>query len=195
VPQLILWDIMDTLVRDPFFTHMPGYFGHGFDELVARLRPGVWVEFEVGKLSESDFYAGFFKDGRTFDGAGLKRCMREAYTWMDGIESLLAELKARGVAMHALSNYPPWYRLIEERLGLSRYVELSFISCHTGLRKPASEAFQHACAALGRPPGDCLFIDDRAVNCDAARALGLPALHFQGDVPKLRHQLEVAGLL
>jgi FMN phosphatase YigB (HAD superfamily) len=195
MPQVILWDIMDTLVRDPFFTHMPSFFGHGFDELVAQLRPRVWVDFEVGKLSEAEFFASFFRDGRAIDGPGLKCCMRDAYAWVEGIEALLTDLKVRGVPMHALSNYPPWYRLIEERLVLSQYVELSFISCHTGLRKPAPEAFQHACAALGRASSDCLLVDDRALNCEAARAVGLQALHFQGDVPKLRHQLVAAGLL
>jgi FMN phosphatase YigB (HAD superfamily) len=195
MPQLILWDIMDTLVRDPFFSHMPGFFGHSFDELVAQLTPRVWVEFEVDKLSEPDFFARFFRDGRVFDGPGLKRCMREAYCWVDGIEVLLADLKLHGVPMHALSNYPRWYELIEERLRLSRYVELSFISCHTGLRKPDPQAFGHACASLGRQPSECLLIDDRATNCEAARALGMPALQFNGDVPGLRRQLEAFGLL
>ena len=193
--QLILWDIMDTLVRDPFFTHMPGFFGHSFDELIAQLRPRVWVDFELDKLSEPEFFERFFQDGRMFDGLGLKRCMRDAYAFVNGIEALLAELKLQGVPMYALSNYPRRYTLIDERLQLSRYVELSFISCHTGVRKPSAEAFQYACAALGRAPSDCVFVDDRAVNCDAARALGMSAVHFQGDVPELRRQLERLGLL
>lgn len=49
---------------------------------------------------------------------------------MDGTESLLVRLKAAGVEMHAFSNYPVWYRLVEEKLLLSRFLEWSFVSCH-----------------------------------------------------------------
>lgn len=193
--RVILWDIMDTLVHDPFFTHMPGFFGNTFEELVPRLRKGTWVDFELGMLDEAEFYARFFRDGSAIDGPGLKQCMGEAYRWIDGLEALLGELKQRGVPMHALSNYPIWYQLVEQRLGLSRYLELSFISCHTGLRKPAPEAFLGACQRLGHPPEACLLVDDRASNCDAARALGLAAFQFTGDVAALRSALSAAGLL
>lgn len=192
---IILWDIMDTLVRDPFHTHMPAFFGYSFEALVQRLMPKNWVEFELGELEESAFYERFFRDGTPIDGPGLKRCMAEAYVWIEGVEPLLAELKQRGVRMHALSNYPPWYQLVEQRLGLSRYIELSFISCRTGVRKPASEAFLGPCRALGVEPSQCLFIDDRASNCDAARALGLSALQFRGSSATLRDELAALGVL
>ena len=193
--RVILWDIMDTLVRDPFFTHMPGFFGHTFEELVKRLTPRAWVEFELGNLTELEFYARFFRDGSVIDGEGLKQHMAQAYTWVEGIEALLSELQARAVPMHALSNYPLWYQVVEQRLGLSRYVELSFISCHTGLRKPAPEAFLHACEQLGVPSEACLLVDDRAQNCDAAREVGLSAFRFDGSVPALRQALVQYGVL
>lgn len=192
---IILWDIMDTLVRDPFHTHMPAFFGYSFEALVQRLMPKNWVEFELGQLEEAAFYERFFRDLTPIDGPGLKRCMAEAYAWIEGVEPLLVELKQRGVRMHALSNYPPWYQLVEQRLGLSRYIELSFISCLTGVRKPASEAFLGPCRALGVEPSQCLFIDDRASNCDAARALGLSALQFRGSSAALRAELAALGLL
>ncbi len=193
--SVILWDIMDTLVRDPFFTHMPGFLGLSFDELIAKKHPTAWRDFELGKLHEAELYASFFNDGSVLDGPGLKRCMRDAYAFIEGVEPLLAELKRARVSMHALSNYPRWYELIEERLQLSRYVELSFVSCKTGVRKPSPGAYLGACAALGKQPAECLFIDDREINCQAASALGMPSLRFSGDVAALREELIAHGLL
>ncbi len=189
VNTVILWDVMDTLVRDPFFTHVASFLGVSFPELMARKHPTAWGDFEVGKLDEPGLYTRFYADGTLIDGPGLKQCMRDAYAFVDGIEALLGELKAAGIAMHALSNYSSWYRLIDERLGLSRYVELSFISCNTGVRKPAAGAFLGACTALGCAPHECLFVDDRMANCKAAEALGMPSIHFQGDVAALRSEL------
>jgi len=53
---------------------------------------------------------------------------------------LLHELYAGGVPLHALSNYPRWYQLIEDRLELSRYLRWSFVSCLIGMRKPCSRS-------------------------------------------------------
>ena len=193
--SIILWDVMDTLVRDPFFTHMAGFFGLSFDELLRKKHPTTWRRFELGEVDEQTLYEQFFADGTPIDGPAFKRHVRDAYGWIDGIEPLLAELKASNVAMYALSNYPAWYRLIDERLQLSRYVDLRFISCETGVRKPAAEAYLGACRALGRAPAECLFVDDRAENCQAARAVGMGALQFQGDVPALRAGLLELGLI
>lgn len=195
MPGVILWDVMDTLVRDPFFTHMAGFFGLSFEELLKRKHRTTWVDFEVGKLDERGLYEQFFADGTPIDGPAFKQHVRDAYAWIDGIEALLHDLKQNGVEMHALSNYPPWYLLIEERLQLSRFIELSFFSCDTGVRKPAKEAYLGACEKLGRRPDECLFIDDRDTNVDAARAVGMHALKFDGDVAALRVALRNLGFL
>ncbi|HTV22042.1 MAG TPA: HAD-IA family hydrolase, partial [Polyangiaceae bacterium] len=48
---------------------------------------------------------------------------------------------------------------------------------------------------LGLPPAEVLFIDDRAKNCDAARAIGMRAIHFDGDVSALERALGEEGAL
>jgi len=186
---------MDTLVRDPFFTHMAPFFGLSFEELLAAKHPRSWGEFELGRIGEAELYARFFRDGRAIDGPAFKQHVQNAYAWIDGMEPLVRELHARGIDMHLLSNYPEWYRLCDAQVGVSRFVEPSFVSCKTGVRKPAPEAYLHACTALGAPPESCLFIDDREPNCAAARALNLDALRFDGDVAALRAQLGQRNLL
>ena len=92
------------------------------------------------------------------------------------MEQLLADLHTAGYEMHALSNYSVWYRVIEEKLRLSRYIQWSFVSCLTGLRKPAPEAYLSAAETLQVDVSECLLIDDRTVNVDAARDLGMDAI-------------------
>jgi HAD superfamily hydrolase (TIGR01509 family) len=193
--RVILWDVMDTLVRDPFRDAMPAFFGMTLDEMLAAKHPTAWGAFERGELSESAFLTTFFRDGRAYDTEGFKACIRAAYHWMDGMQDLLRDLKARDHAMHTLSNYPEWHRWIEERLGLSRYLRWTFVSCRTGLRKPERESFLSAARALALRPSDCLFIDDRAKNCDAACDVGMLAIQFSGDASSLRDELARRGWL
>ena len=192
--SIVLWDVMGTLVQDPFFAEMPEFFGMTFDALLEAKHPRAWVEFELGERSEEDFLLNFFADGRDFDRKRFVSTIRASYRWLPGVEELLAELSGIGVTMHAFSNYPVWYRLIEERLSPSRFLEWTFVSCMTGLRKPESAAYEHVLNELGVTAEHCIFIDDRVGNCEAARKVGIRSVLFEGVGP-LRASLRDARAL
>ena len=193
-PRVLLLDVMDTLVHDPFHHEIPRFFGMSLPELLPRLRQGAWVSFELDELGEPEFFARFFADGQPVDGEGLRAAVRAGYRLLPGVEPLLCELHERGVPMHALSNYPCWYEMIEDAVQLSRWVEWTFVSCRTGLRKPDPAAYRHACRTLGVEPSACLFVDDRETNCAAARDEGMEGLRFT-DAAALREALVERGVL
>lgn len=194
VRPILLLDVMETLVTEPFRAEIPALFGMSSEELLAVLNLDAWLEFEEGRIGEVEYVGRFFADRRAVDGQLLRSCVRDAYRWLAGMEELLAELKQAGFQMHALSNYPAWYQLIDESLHLSRFLDWTFVSCLTGVRKPAPDAYLRAANTLGVQPQRCLFIDDRRVNVDAARAVGMDAI-LHRDAPGLRRELVVRGLL
>jgi hypothetical protein len=57
-----------------------------------------------------------------------------AYEYVDGMQPLLARLSAAGVAMHAMSNYPSWWRHVEAKLQVSRYLPWTFVSCEGAMK-------------------------------------------------------------
>lgn len=185
---------MGTLVHDPFFDAIPSFFGLSLSELLEQKHPTAWASFEKGELNATEYCERMFADQRRVDAEGLKRSIRSAYRWLEGMESLLVDLADAHVEMHALSNYPAWYALIEDQLGVSRYVAWTFVSCKTGVRKPDAQAYLGAAQALGRRPADCLFIDDRLDNCVAAERVGMPAIVFES-ASSLRRELELRGVL
>jgi len=192
--SIVLWDVMGTLVHDPFFVEMPTFFGMTFDAMLEAKHPSAWVEFELGECSQEEFLESFFADGRDFDRRGFVSVIRSAYRWLPGLEELLTELRGSGHAMHAFSNYPVWYQLIEERLGLSRFLDWTFVSCITGKRKPDPAAYAHVLSELGVLAEQCVFVDDRVGNCEAARQAGIHSVLFEGVGP-LRASLREAGVL
>jgi FMN phosphatase YigB (HAD superfamily) len=191
---IVLWDVMGTLVHDPFFQEMPRFFGMSFDSLLQAKHPDAWVEFELGKRSQEEFLSAFFSDGRGFDWLDFVNAVQRSYRWIPGMKDLLCDLHETGCSMHAFSNYPIWYRLIEDRLELSRFIEWTFVSCLTGLRKPDPRAYRHVLEELAVPAARCLFIDDRAKNCQVAREAGIPSLVFEG-AGSLRSSMQGMGLL
>lgn len=194
-PEVLLFDVMGTLVYDPFYVEMPAFFHMSLDELIAQNDPTAWIEFERGEIDGDAFLDRFFADKRAYDREGLLECMRSSYRWLQGMEELLAQLHSGGFKIVALSNYSTWYRMIEERLGLSRYLTWDLVSCHTGWRKPDTGAFHDALERLAVPAEVCLFVDDREDNCRAAREVGIRALEFR-NADELRHELRAqAGMV
>jgi FMN hydrolase / 5-amino-6-(5-phospho-D-ribitylamino)uracil phosphatase len=192
--MILLLDVMETLVNEPFFETVPKFFGMTLDELLAVKHPTSWVEFEYGRIDEATYVASFFKDGRTVEIEKIRACMRASYDWLDGVEDLLAELKAKGVPMYALSNYSSWYQLIDDKLGLSRFIDWRFVSCLTGRRKPEREAYLGAARELGVLPSECIFVDDRKKNVEAAVAVGMRGILRPKAIGELRKALAREGV-
>ncbi|KAM1387652.1 hypothetical protein ACFX2I_033639 [Malus domestica] len=161
---------MDTVVRDPFYRDVPAFFGMSFDELIECKHPTAWIEFEKGITDEGTLGIGvelaktFFKDGRPLDLEGLKNCMRNGYYYVEGVEELLYVLKDNNYEMHAFTNYPIWYEMIEDKLNISKYLSWTFCSCINGKRKPDPEFYLEVVSHLKVDPGSCIFVDDRFVT-------------------------------
>lgn len=80
---------------------------------------------------------------------------------------------------------PPLFPLFDQRV---------FCSAQFKLGKPDPQVFLLCLEALGTPPADCFFIDDKPENPEGARAAGLSAHHYLDDT-LLRAELFQRGLL
>jgi putative hydrolase of the HAD superfamily len=109
--------------------------------------------------------------------------------YREEVWELAREFRARSGRTGFLSNGVPE---IVAHLRRTRALDTSFdavvVSCEVGCMKPAPEIFRLCLERLGIAPDEGLFADDRLENVEAARHLGLRALHFVGDdaVDRLR---------
>ncbi|KAI3918958.1 hypothetical protein MKW98_017406 [Papaver atlanticum] len=191
---ILLFDVMDTLVRDPFYHDIPAFFSMTFQELIDCKHPTAWVDFEKGLINEVELAKVFFKDGRSFDLDGLKNCMKSGFSYLDGVEALLSNLKQNSYEIHAFTNYPVWYNMIEDKLKLSNYLSWTFCSCAIGKRKPEADSYLEVLRQLEvEQPDNCIFIDDRMVNVEAAKNAGIIGIQFKGAVA-LQEELSQLGV-
>jgi putative hydrolase of the HAD superfamily len=72
---------------------------------------------------------------------------------------------------------PKWRSMLPE---IDEIFEVVVDSAFVGMRKPDPEIYLLTVERLGEDltPGDCVFIDDVDVNCQAARSLGMQAVQF-----------------
>jgi 2-haloacid dehalogenase len=114
---------------------------------------------------------------------------------LDDTVELLSELKASGMPCYALSNMEPdAFEVRLARFGFMQWFDGHVISGLEGVAKPDRRIFEILLHRHGLRPERCVFIDDQSRNVDAARDLGLAALHFSS-VPQLRQDLQALGVL
>lgn len=191
---ILLLDVMSTLVSEPFYEDVPRFLGLELEELRRRRNHEAFLDFERGLIDEAEYGRRFFTDGELLDVVGMKRTLAESVELLPGVEPALERLSRAGVRMYALSNYSEWYQVIDGATGLSRWLDWSFVSCRTGRRKPEPEAYLGPCRVLSVQPADCLFVDDRAKNVEAARAVGMDAL-LCTEQTNLETEFERRGLI
>lgn len=83
------------------------------------------------------------------------------------------------------------YRL--GHFGLRRYFPVFFSSCFLGLRKPDEAIYRLALQVSQQAPANCIFIDDREVNLECPRELGMNTILFR-DAAELRSELRELGV-
>ncbi len=110
--------------------------------------------------------------------------------------ALMASLRDRGLRMAMLTNnVREWEPLWRPFLPVDEIFETVVDSAFVGMRKPDPAIYELTVSRLdGIDASECLFVDDMEVNCDAARALGLGAVHFVDNetaIPQIESALEV----
>jgi putative hydrolase of the HAD superfamily len=83
------------------------------------------------------------------------------------------------------------YRI--EAYQLRRNFLVFFSSCYVRSRKPEETIFRVALEVSQRPPEQCLFIDDRPLNLESPRRLGMNTIHHQ-NAEQLRSELGKYGV-
>lgn len=79
------------------------------------------------------------------------------------------------------------YRI--EAFNLRRDFLVFFSSCYVRSRKPEELIFRVALEVTQRPAEQCVFIDDRLLNLESPRRLGMNVIHYQ-NAQQLRSDLQ-----
>jgi 2-haloacid dehalogenase len=112
-----------------------------------------------------------------------------------GSVALLERLSAAGVPLYAITNFPAETFPMAERkfpfLALFRDIA---VSGREGVLKPDAKLFDILLRRNSLAAADSVFVDDSIKNVDAARALGLHAIHFKS-ADALERDLVQLGML
>lgn len=202
-PSIVVFDVGNVLVR-----WQPEVFYRGILQNEGALRfyldnvhtPEWNLELDRGMLEWGEFF-----DRRIAAFPQWEKPLR-AYqeNWFETLReviapnvALLRELKTRGIPVYAITNFTDHtFRKSQKHHDFLTLFDGAIVSGAEKLVKPEPEIYRLFGQRYGLSLGDCVFIDDSAVNIAAARAEGMHAIHFVEpmDVADSLRKLGVAGL-
>ena len=98
-----------------------------------------------------------------------------------GMLEIIQDLKQKGVGVYGLTNWPAeTYDEAHRRFKTIASIDNIVVSSHVKLAKPEPEIFQLLFSRYDLNPKECVFIDDRKDNVNAAIRLGMSGIVFQG---------------
>ncbi len=110
--------------------------------------------------------------------------------------ALVEELDQAGIPLFAITNFSAdfWAPFLEREKSFFRRFRDIVVSGEVKLLKPDPAIYYLALDRFGLRPDQALFVDDRLINVEGARAVGMHAHHFTG-AADLRDRLTAEGLL
>ena len=104
-----------------------------------------------------------------------------------GMVEIIQDLKSRGVGVYGLTNWPAATftearRRFRTLAGIDNYV----VSSSVKLAKPEPAIYDLLIRKYNLKPQECVFIDDRIDNVNAAKALGISGIVYPGSANQLQ---------
>ena len=139
---------------------------------------------ERGELTQREFVARI--DAELGEGRSLDGMLDTYFAHLERNPEMIdfvRELRDRGLRTALLTNNvrewePRWRPMLPE---IDEIFEVVVDSAFVGMRKPEPGIYHLTVERLGGglEASDCLFVDDMAVNCEAAAELGMRAVLFE----------------
>lgn len=180
----IIFDIGNVLVDFCWEKYIESF--HFSDEVTDRLGKATvlsdsWNEFDRGALDDEEMIQLFIKNDPGIEKEIRMICedIHDMLVIKEYAIPWIKHLKENGYRVLYLSNFSlKAKRECADSLAFMPYMDGGIMSYEVKCIKPDSEIYKLLIDKYELTPSECVFLDDRAENCEAAKKLGLEAIVF-----------------
>lgn len=105
---------------------------------------------------------------------------------LPGMLEIIQDLKSKGVGVYGLTNWPAeTFEEARRRFKTIASIDNYIVSSYVKLAKPEPAIFKLLLSKFNLKPQECVFIDDRKDNVDAAIAQGMSGIVYPGTAEQL----------
>ena len=96
-----------------------------------------------------------------------------------GMRELLQQLKQQGFKLYGLTNWCSAVHEVMKRYPIFQLLDGRLVSSEEKLIKPDPAIYRRFCEKFSVKPKECVFTDDKPINIEGAKAVGMHAILFE----------------
>jgi epoxide hydrolase-like predicted phosphatase len=173
------------------------------EKIWAYLYPSKhWELLTLGKITEDEYWDDLLRTSKISEKLEmrseklkkeLKKKVRSSLFPL-GHSTRIINLLRNRYKLAILSNHAKeWSEYMKQKFDLFKSFDPIIFSCDVGFRKPDPQIYKMALEKLKCDPEECIFIDDKKRNTDAAEKLGMKGIVFE-QASRLLEDLLILGL-
>ena len=172
--KAIILDMYGVILKDPgdgFYT----YVNKSFPDLSVEDIYGHWLNADLGEISTLEVLK---RIGYKGDLAKIEKDYLDTVEIDNDFYEFAGWVKQKHKLALISNDSSEWSKFFREKYNLDRYFDVISVSGDLKMKKPELEIFLLTLEKLDCRPEECIFIDDRVRNLQAAESIGMKAILF-----------------
>lgn len=152
-----------------------------------------WIMGDRGEITNEERYDLVKKRLPESMHEKLKECVLHWDSFMEpviGANEFIRQCKEQGMKVYVLSNAcNKFFEYFPKHYNMDVFDGI-IVSSKVRLIKPDTKIYELLCSTYGLKPQECLFVDDKLENVEAARLMGIHAVLFEGSYEAVGKELK-----
>ena len=167
--KALVLDMYGVIVKQTGDDFVP-YVQQTFPNLSPEEIYTPWFKADIGELTSLEVWKAIGFQG---DLEKLEKEYLDSIELMDGFIDFIEKVKNKYKLASTSNDSSRWSKYRREKFEINRYFDVISISGDLKIQKPDERIFLHTIEKLGLKPEDCIYIDDREGNLEAAKKVGM----------------------
>ena len=140
-------------------------------------------KFSVGEIDETELISIFLQQKNiALDVENYIEIFKKGIESIEGMKEILKSLSEKYSLATLINEGSEWANYKLDASGFRKFFKENFISGDLKVAKPNPEIYRIALEKLNIKPEECIFIDDKIKNCEAAEKIGIKSIVFENPI-------------
>jgi len=184
--KAVIFDVGGVL-----FNHFIDGYGEEFEKKNHHLWQH-WYECEVDEITEDEFWTKTSEKMKKDKNKFKEQCY-SLHTPREDIIEIVKKLHKKYKLAIITNHLRDFFNHLIETYDFERYFDVIVTSFDERIKKPEPRIFEITLERLNLKPDECVFIDDKKGNIDAAQKIGIKGILFK-DTDQLEKDLRGLGI-
>lgn len=167
--KAIVLDMYGVIVKQTGDDFVP-YVQQTFPDLNPEEIYNPWFKADIGELTSLEVWEAIGFQG---DLEKIEKEYLDTIELMDGFIDFIEKVKDKYKLAIISNDSSRWSKYLREKFDLNKYFDVISISGDLKIQKPDERIFILTIEKLGLNAEDCIYIDDREGNLEAAKKVGM----------------------